>query len=107
MTLLRIRMLRRKNKAILRILQIVKLMLGLRNMWKIASTFCTFLLFLLIICAASGQNIGKGFIIIAGSEASRDTFFDDVGTKRAPANDKNPVQADIIGSQTKMVASDG
>ena len=82
-------------------------MLGLRNMWKIALTFCIFLLFLLIICAASGQNIRKALIITARSEVSRDTFFDDARTKRAPANDKNLVQADIIGSQTKMVASDG
>ena len=64
-------------------------------MWKIALTFCIFLLFLLIICAASGQNIGKAFIIIAGSETSRDTFFDDARSKRAPANDKNPVHADM------------
>ena len=62
-------MLRRKNKAILKSLQIylnftqLGLGLGINNMWKIALN-CIFRLFLLTICAASGQNIEKVFIII-------------------------------------------
>ena len=70
MTLLGIRMLRRNNKAVLKSLQIYlnftqfELGLGINNLWKIALNFCIFLLFLLIICGASGQNIEKVFIII-------------------------------------------
>ena len=41
--------------------------------------------------------------IIDASEARGDTIFDDSRTTRAPAEGKNPVLADIIGSQTKML----
>ena len=41
--------------------------------------------------------------LIAASEASSDPIFDDSRTTRAPADGKNPVPADIIGSQTKML----
>ena len=36
-------------------------------------------------------------------ESISDTIFDDSRTTRMPANDKNPVPADIIGSQTKIL----
>ena len=39
----------------------------------------------------------------AASEASGDTIFDDSRTKRAPADGKNPMPANIIGSQTKIL----
>ena len=42
-------------------------------------------------------------LLIAASEASSDTIFDDSRTTCAPADDKNPVPAGIIGSQTKML----
>ena len=42
-------------------------------------------------------------IIIAASETNIDTIFEDSRTTRAPAEGKNPVPADIIGSQTKML----
>ena len=41
--------------------------------------------------------------IIPASEASSGTIFDDSRTTRAPADGKNPVPADIIGSQTKIL----
>ena len=41
--------------------------------------------------------------IIAASEARSDTIFDDSRTTRAPADGKDPVPADIIGSQTKIL----
>ena len=40
---------------------------------------------------------------IAASEAISDTIFDDSRTTRAPADVRNPVPADIIVSQTKIV----
>ena len=40
-----------------------------------------------------------GSWIFAASEASIDTIFDDSRTTRAPADGKNPVPADIVGSQ--------
>ena len=40
--------------------------------------------------------------VIVASEASSDTIFGDSWTKRAPANGKKSVPADIIASQTKI-----
>ena len=42
-------------------------------------------------------------VIIAASEASSDTIFYDSRTTCAPADGKNPVPADVIGSQPKML----
>ena len=42
-------------------------------------------------------------MIFAVSEASSDTIFNNSRTKRVPADDENPVLADIIGSQTKIL----
>ena len=41
---------------------------------------------------------------MASSEASSDTIFHDSRTTRAAADVKNPVPADIIGSQTMLWA---
>ena len=42
--------------------------------------------------------------VIAASEASSDeTIFVDSRTTRAPTDGKNPVAADIVGSQTKTL----
>ena len=40
---------------------------------------------------------------VAASETSRDTIFDDFRTTHAQADSKNPVPADVIGSQAKML----
>ena len=41
--------------------------------------------------------------LIAASEASNDTIFDDSRTTRASADGKNPMPPDFIESQTKML----
>ena len=40
---------------------------------------------------------------VAASETSRDTIFDDSRTTHAQRDSKNPVPANVIGSQAKML----
>lgn len=56
--------------------------------------------------------IGISLFIFTASEARSDTIFDDSRATLVPADGKNPVPDDFIGSQTEMLwtgelASDG
>jgi len=47
--------------------------------------------------------IGISLFIFTAGEASSDTIFDNSWATLVPADGKNPVPADIIGSQTGML----
>lgn len=47
--------------------------------------------------------IGISLFIFTASEASSDTIFDNSRATLVPADGKNPLPADIIGSQTQML----